>query len=57
VVARIRHAGDHVGHIGTLHDCERVAIHCAVVDRSRLVIPRIVWSDDRASDSGKIIEV
>ena len=31
VVAGVRHAGQHVGHIGDLNDGERVSIHCGVV--------------------------
>jgi hypothetical protein len=55
VVAGVRHAGQHVGHIGDLNDGERVSIHCAVVHGTCLVVPRIVCGDDGASDSGKII--
>ena len=56
VVARVRHAGDHVSDISAPHDRERVAIHCAVVDSSRLVIARIICGDDRAAYISKIIE-
>jgi orotidine-5'-phosphate decarboxylase len=55
VVPCVRHAGDHVGHVGTPHDRERTSIYCAVVDGSRGVILRIRGGDDHASDSGKII--
>jgi hypothetical protein len=55
VLTRVRDAGHDIGDIGALHDSERVSIHCAVVDGSSRVIPRIVWGDDRAADSGKII--
>jgi len=55
VVARVPHAGHHVGYVGALDDSERVPIHRAVVHGSRRVIPRIGWRDDRASNAGKII--
>jgi hypothetical protein len=55
ILARVGNAGQHVGDIGAMHDCERVPIHCAVVNGSRRVILRIRRGDDRASDSGKII--
>jgi hypothetical protein len=55
VVARVRHAGKHVGHVGAPHDREWVTIHCAVVDSARRVVFRIGSGDDLASDSGKII--
>jgi len=55
VLAGVRHTGDHIGYIGAPYDRQRVSIHCAVVDSSRRVIPRIIWGDDRAADSGKII--
>ena len=48
VVAGVRHAGQHVGHIGDLNDGERVSIHCAAVHGACLVVPRIVCGDDGA---------
>jgi hypothetical protein len=56
VVAGVRHADHHVGHVGAPYDRERASIYCAVVDGSCRFILRIRRSNDCATKSLKIIE-